>query len=322
MRHIIVRAAILASLLGATLAYAFSTGPPASRTGGFAVANKAAESNCTICHSGSPMNDPSGSLHLLDVPQVYTPGQIYDLRVVLDHTWAPEPPTPLRWGFQLQAVQANTGDAAGIWPLVGNAPPDTFKIVAGIGAYAKRRYLEHTRTLDDDSTLLAQHSSIHLGELGPVTWNVRWQAPPGDSGKIYFFLAGNSANGDGVSVGSGDFIFTSAESTLGSTTVDVPHPSPLDLRYTLEEPFPNPMNKCTNIDFTIVRGGMVDLAIYDLQGRRVRTIMHEYRPAGTHGSFWSGRKDDGTYTSNGVYFLRLKVPGEGKVLTRKVTLAR
>ena len=323
MRHIIVRAAVFGVLVGGTgMAVANSTGPPASRTGSRAVQNKAAELNCTMCHSGSPLNDPSGSLRILDVPAQYTPGQTYPLRVRLEHTWNPMPPTPLRWGFELQAVQASTGDSAGIWILSDgvsyfNTTPDTFKIVKGLSTtvWKNRRYIEHTRGVDP-------RGSIHLGELGPIEWHVHWQAPPGDSGMVYFFAAGNSANGDGVSLGSGDFIFTTVESAMGGTIVDVPpHPGPLRLRTALAPAYPNPMTKCTDIAFTIARGGLVDISIYDLSGRKVRTVFHEFREAGTHGTFWDGRADDRRFAKNGVYLIRLSGP-DGRRSSQKIVLSR
>lgn len=328
MRHIIVRAAVLAILLGgASLAFALSTGPVATRTGAFAVQNKAAEPNCTVCHtangSGIPpgINDPNGSLRILDIPATYLPGQTYTLRVHLEHTWDPVPPDPLRWGFQLQAVQASTGDSAGTWIMVPNSPPDTFKIVkaTSISVYKNRRYIEHTRNglLPD-----APGGATHMGESGPIEWHVQWKAPPGDSGKIYFFAAGNSANGDQQSTGSGDFIFTTAESTIGSSNVDVsPHPAPLRLRTALDPPYPNPMTKCADLSFTIAKGGIVDISIYDLQGRKVRTAFHEFREAGSHGTYWDGRTDDHQFVKNGVYLVRLTGP-DGRRSAQKVVLSR
>jgi len=322
VRHIIVRAAAFVTLIGgASLAYALSTGPEPTRTGAFKVQNKNTEPTCTNCHTGSPVNDPSGRLRILDVPTNYLPGQIYTLRVHLEHTWNPLPPQPVRWGFQLQAVQASTGDSAGVWIMVPNAPPDTFKIVkpSSISAYKNRRYIEHTR---NPANPVDPNGATHYGEPTPVEWHVQWKAPPGDSGKIYFFAAGNSANGDGVSIGSGDFIFTTAESTIGSSNVDVPaHPAPLRLHSGLEPAYPNPMTKCTGISFTIAKGGMVDIAIYDLQGRKVRTVMHEFREAGTHGGTWDGRTDDHTFAKNGVYLIRLSAP-DGRKSSQKVILAR
>ncbi|TMQ53538.1 MAG: T9SS type A sorting domain-containing protein [Candidatus Eisenbacteria bacterium] len=327
-RYNIVRALVFAMLIGGVgLAFALSTGPEPARTGAFKVQNKGAEINCTLCHTanaqGIPpgINDPSGRLRILDVPANYVPGNTYTLRVHLEHDWNPMPPDPLRWGFQLQAVQASTGDSAGTWIMVPNSPPDTFKVMktSTLSVYKNRRYIEHTR---NPSLPDAPGGATHLGELGPIEWHVNWKAPPGDSGKIYFFAAGNSANGDATSTDSGDFIFTTAESTIGRSNVDVPaHPAPLGLRSGLDPPYPNPMVKCTGVSFTIAKGGLVDISVYDLQGRKVRTALHEFREAGTHGAYWDGRGDDRQFVKNGVYLIRLSAP-DGKRSSQKLVLAR
>ena len=320
MRHIIVRGVALAVLAGgAGLAIANSTGPPASRTNAWAFPGKAAEPNCTLCHSGSPLNDPSGSLQILDLPATYVPGAVIPIRVRLEHAWNPMPETTVRWGFELQAIQASTGDSAGIWVPV-NVPPDTFKLQRGtLTAYRKRSYISHTRNMfhpkDPDG-------STRYGAPSPVEWVIPWQAPAGDSGKIYFFAAGNSANGDGVSIGSGDFIFTAVESISGVFNVDVPfRPDLSPFRTELAPPYPNPMTKCTDISFAIAKGGLVDISIYDLQGRRVRTVLHEFRVAGPHGAYWDGRGDDRMFAKNGVYMIRLRAP-DGRRVSQKIVLAR
>jgi len=330
VRHILVRALVLLSLiLSVGIAWAVSTGPVATRTGARGFFNKPVEPNCHLCHGFNqgepydpPLNDPSGSVSILDVPSSYVPGTTYTLRVRLQHDWNPMPEFPLRWGFQMQAIQASTGDSAGIWVLTQNVSPDSFRVRPGLSTsvYKYRRYVEQAGWGP-----LSDHAGgpTHYGELGPVEWHVRWQAPPGDSGKIYFFAAGNSANGDGISVGSGDYIFTTAESTVAQSAVDVPpHPSTIQLVNSLGEPYPNPMSKCASLDFTITRSGVVDVSVFDLQGRRVRTVIHEYREAGYHGWFWDGRRDDGTYARNGLYFIRLLPPGERRPISQKVTLAR
>jgi hypothetical protein len=206
MRHVLVRAAVLASLLfGTGLAFAFSTGPPASRTGAFPVAGKAAEPACNVCHgsgTGIPLNAPSGSLRILDVPQYYTPGQTYTLRLRLDQAWSPLPATPLRWGFQVQAVDAASGDSSGTWRYGVDPAPGVYRLVRGLSTtvWRNRRYLEHTA------------GDIQEGAPGPVEWTLRWEAP-WQGEKVYFFAAGNAANGDGASVGSTDYVFTAVDST-------------------------------------------------------------------------------------------------------------
>ena len=81
------------------------------------------------------------------------------------------------------------------------------------------------------------------------------------------------------------------------------------------------MVKCTGVSFTIAKGGLVDISVYDLQGRKVRTALHEFREAGTHGAYWDGRGDDRQFVKNGVYLIRLSAP-DGKRSSQKLVLAR
>ena len=82
------------------------------------------------------------------------------------------------------------------------------------------------------------------------------------------------------------------------------------------------MHVCTNIDFHVARAGPVDLAIFDLQGRRVRTLAIGHRPVGTHASTWNGDREDGVRAKNGIYFLRLSAPGLATPASRKIVLSR
>lgn len=188
MRRHIVRALVAAALVcGTSIAFASRFGPQPRYTGAFAVGGKPVEGNCTTCHTGAPVNDPNGQLEILNVPPEYEPGRLYNFRMRLTYHWAELPPTPPRWGFQLQAVSATTGDSAGVWVL-GGSPPESLRItkITGASVFRNRRYLEHTG------------KDIREGSPGPTqVWNVFWLAPETDIGKVYFFAAGNAGNGDG-----------------------------------------------------------------------------------------------------------------------------
>jgi flagellar hook assembly protein FlgD len=62
------------------------------------------------------------------------------------------------------------------------------------------------------------------------------------------------------------------------------------------------------------------VAIYDLQGRRVRTLFDEERPAGPAEAEWDGLDDRGSRAASGVYLVRLQTAGKGDYL--KVTLVK
>lgn len=204
MRHTIVRAAVVALLVGGTtLAYSFSNGPPSSKTNAWPMAGVSGESNCTTCHlpAGSQDTDPKGSVHILDVPAQYAPNKTYLLRVQLNYDWDPLPPDPVHWGFEITAVQVSNGQGVGQFTPLGT-PGNHLQLKQGLEGteWESRTYLEHT--FDD----------IREGATGPVEWRFYWTAPPADVGTVYFFAAGNAANGDGSS--SGDWIYTGSAASL------------------------------------------------------------------------------------------------------------
>jgi len=85
--------------------------------------------------------------------------------------------------------------------------------------------------------------------------------------------------------------------------------------------YPNPFNPRTTLRFDLARAGRVELAVYDLQGRRVRVLVSETRPAGRHEVSWDGRDDQGHGLSSGIYFARVVLP-DGAHAARKLTLVR
>ncbi len=83
---------------------------------------------------------------------------------------------------------------------------------------------------------------------------------------------------------------------------------------------PNPFNPSTDIEYTLASPGFVEIAIYDVAGRRVRAFPGENREAGGHTLHWDGKDDNGSTLSGGVYFLRLRADGES--VTRKMVLVK
>jgi hypothetical protein len=73
---------------------------------------------------------------------------------------------------------------------------------------------------------------------------------------------------------------------------------------------PNPFNPQTTILLQLPRSGQVDLAVYDVRGRRVRHLHHGHLTAGGHEFPWDARTDSGRSLASGVYFLRGDVMGE------------
>jgi hypothetical protein len=94
-----------------------------------------------------------------------------------------------------------------------------------------------------------------------------------------------------------------------------PTPGP---ELSLAAPVPNPMRGPTRLAFTLPRATTVRLAVYDIAGRRVRSLIDGERSAGTHSAEWNGRSERGERLEAGVYIIRLQA--EGRSLTQRVAL--
>ena len=69
---------------------------------------------------------------------------------------------------------------------------------------------------------------------------------------------------------------------------------------------PNPFGICTEIKFSLAQKEVVQVSIYDIQGRLVKTIVNETVVPGTHIFNWDGKNSAGQYAANGVYFISIK----------------
>ncbi len=74
--------------------------------------------------------------------------------------------------------------------------------------------------------------------------------------------------------------------------------------------FPNPFNPKTSIHFDLPTAGSVELSVYDVEGRRVITLLDEHLDAGTHSIDWNGRDSAGNEAAAGVYLYRLQSGAE------------
>ncbi len=75
--------------------------------------------------------------------------------------------------------------------------------------------------------------------------------------------------------------------------------------FELKQNYPNPFNPSTQISFTIPSALQTQLVVYDLLGRKVKTLMNENLHAGQHFVRWEGNSDTGFGVASGVYFARL-----------------
>ncbi len=107
----------------------------------------------------------------------------------------------------------------------------------------------------------------------------------------------------------------------GSVQLVVNGPQPLAVvelprDYALSPGAPNPAVFRSIISYSLPRRGPVDLAVYDVSGRRVRSIVRGPVEAGVHQVVWDLHDDTGGLVRAGVYYYRLAVAG--RTFTRRL----
>jgi hypothetical protein len=82
---------------------------------------------------------------------------------------------------------------------------------------------------------------------------------------------------------------------------------------------PNPFRTSPTLGFAVSKAGPVDLAVYSVDGRLVRTLVKGTREAGAYRMSWDGTDDHGTTQRAGMYFVRL-VTAQGRFTRSMINL--
>ena len=141
-----------------------------------------------------------------------------------------------------------------------------------------------------------------------LTWNVVWWETDWVYGDTINFQYDLSISSQDV------YQFTPAD------ILDVDKEKLVPDHYALAQNYPNPFNPLTQIKYSIPKGGLVELVVYDVLGREVRRLINTKLQAGNHIAVWDGKNHFGEHVGTGMYFYRLKA---GKFLkTRKMILLK
>ncbi len=194
------------------------------------------------------------------------------------------------------------------WSTKANMPTDRFHISAGV--INGKIYV--TGGFKPDSVSPVYY--LYTEEYNPITnsWSKKSDIPKEKikhatcvlNGKMYVFGG-----------------FKALTDTTGSTDVFMYEPSAptfvesVPAAFSLSQNHPNPFNPLTTIPYSIAQPGMVHLAVYDILGRKVATLVQGQMNPGYYAATWNA---DGF--ASGIYYCRLEQ--DGKVETNKMLLMK
>tara|TARA_B100001964_G_C13998173_1_gene493739 strand:- start:413 stop:805 length:393 start_codon:yes stop_codon:yes gene_type:complete len=98
--------------------------------------------------------------------------------------------------------------------------------------------------------------------------------------------------------------------------LSVEYPSELSL----SQNYPNPFNPSTTIEFSLDANDNIQLVIYDIKGRQIKTLISGFKLKGFHITKWDGRDKYGFNVPSGIYIYQLLT--SKKSISKKMILLR
>ncbi|MFZ5979760.1 MAG: M6 family metalloprotease domain-containing protein [Candidatus Zixiibacteriota bacterium] len=182
------------------------------------------------------------------------------------------------------------------------------------------QYMHYLVALEQADGLYQMEHHLNCGDAGDPY--------PGNTGNLEF--GGNSLpDADSYVYGVSSFVLNNISASDSvmyfdvtinlSTGIDNPV-TILPQTINLNQNYPNPFNPETRIEYSVTNSGYGRLEIFNVLGRRVKTLYEGYIAHGNNSLSWDGTNDQNESISSGAYFYRLTVGGESS--TKKMILVR
>ena len=124
-----------------------------------------------------------------------------------------------------------------------------------------------------------------------------------------------TGSGGADRIGSG-YCFMIRDPLVG---VDDVNPG-LPTTFKVSDNYPNPFNPSTTIDYSVPRKSKVTLAVFNVLGQKVATLVNTEMAAGKYRAVWDGKADNGSTLSSGIYFYKFEA--DNFVKTSKMVMLK
>jgi len=142
-------------------------------------------------------------------------------------------------------------------------------------------FMKRIKTLSFSYNSMIGHSITFGENAGPITYHT---------------------SGDGVSSRTDyELIGCKIDDQISGSLTGVKNDNTTLDTYWLDQNYPNPFNPSTTISFSIPEGQIVELTLYNILGRKLITLLNEFKQAGKHKLEFNSSS-----LPSGVYFYQLK----------------
>jgi len=105
-----------------------------------------------------------------------------------------------------------------------------------------------------------------------------------------------------------------------TSNINIANDPPFPAQPQLYQNFPNPFNPVTTLRYEIPETGLVNITIYNMLGREVKTLINQTQDAGYRSVIWNATNDYGIPVSAGIYLYQIQA-GE-YISTKKMVLLK
>ncbi len=254
-----------------------------------------------------------GPLHKSDLVNAVTvdaSGNIYVVGIQEDGAW----------NYDYMLLKFNCNDGSFVWQAEAYGSPTGAWYD---GATCVIEASDGTIVVSGFSTILATGWDIATVGYDPDVGNILWSSRTNGSADASDQANAVAANslGDIFVTGYATYSDSGADNITICYRLDTTSPA-LDVPALagLNNAWPNPFNPRINLSFELAQTGPARLAVYDMRGARITSLVDETLTVGSHSVQWNGCDSAGVPVSAGVYFAILE-SGDLRS-SRKIVLAK
>ena len=89
-------------------------------------------------------------------------------------------------------------------------------------------------------------------------------------------------------------------------TLNISNAGTIPTQFTLHQNYPNPFNPVTTLRYDLPVNGFVNITVYDMLGRKVKTLINQTQGAGYKSVIWDATNDFGSTVSSCIYLYQIQ----------------
>ncbi len=224
----------------------------------------------------------------------------------------------ISWNYDFMVIKFDGTTGEPLWTASYDGPPGWYDVATSVTSGPAGSVI--VSGLSDGSGTGWDWATVAFDSTdGSQLWEMRFDGPTSQSDEPSQVIASDAGEvyvtGYGYGSGSNKDMFTICYNVaMLSAVSDTPQVA------SLSRAWPNPFNPRINFSFDLPRNAHAHLAVYDLRGHQVTTLVDGVLAKGTHTTSWNGLDHNGRSAPAGVY-LAIMQSGETRS-TQKIVLAK